>query len=120
MGKTKKDKKTKAKKDKDAPKRAISAFFFYNKERRETLKKEQPDLDNKQIIATMSKEWNALGEEKKKPYVEKAEADKKRYEEEKKKYEAKKNGEKASAKKSAKKAEKKPAESESESEKDSE
>ena len=120
MGKTKKDKKTKAKKDKDAPKRAISAFFFYNKERRETLKKEQPSLDNKQIIATMSKEWNALSEEKKKPYVEKAEADKKRYEEEKKKYEAKKNSEKTSAKKSAKKAEKKPAESESESEKDSE
>ena len=31
MGKTKKEKKVKAKKDKDAPKRAISAFFFYNK-----------------------------------------------------------------------------------------
>ena len=61
-----------------------------------------------------------LTEEQKKPYNEKAEADKKRYEEEKKKYEAKKNSEKTSAKKSAKKAEKKPAESESESEKDSE
>ena len=97
MGKTKKDKKTKAKKDKDAPKRAISAFFFYNKERRETLKKEQPNLDNKQIISTMSKEWNELSEEKKKPYIEKAEADKKRYEEEKKKYDAK-NSEKKNTK----------------------
>lgn len=68
MGKTKKEKKVKAKKDKDAPKRAISAFFFYNKERRPLLAKEQPSLNNKEIISTMSKEWNALSEEKKTPY----------------------------------------------------
>ena len=83
MGKATKEKKErktkKAKKDKDAPKRAISAFFFYNQERREKLKKEKPELDNKEIIKTMSAEWNALSDEKKKPYVEKAEADKKRY-----------------------------------------
>ena len=92
--KDKKEKRTKkAKKDKDAPKRAISAFFFYNKERREKLKKEQPNLDNKEIIKTMSDEWNKLSEEKKKPYVAKAEADKKRYEAEKKAYDAKKKGE---------------------------
>ena len=106
MARTMKNKRSKGMKDTDAPKRAISAFFFYNKERRETLKKEQPNLDNKQIIATMSKEWNELSEEKKKPYVEKAEADKKRYEEEKKKYDAKKSSEKKSAKKSAKKEKK--------------
>ena len=106
MAKDKKERKTKkAKKDKDAPKRAISAFFFYNQERREKLKKEQPNLDNKEIIKAMSAEWNALSDEKKKPYVAKAEADKKRYEAEKKAYDAKKKGEgKASApKKSVKK-----------------
>ena len=93
--------KKKAKKDKNAPKRAISAFFFYNQERREKLKKEQPNLDNKEIIKTMSAEWNALSDEKKKPYVAKAEADKKRYEAEKKAYDAKKKGDaKTSAKKS--------------------
>ena len=98
--KEKKERKTKkAKKDKDAPKRAISAFFFYNQERREKLKKEQPSLDNKEIIKTMSAEWNALSDEKKKPYIEKAEADKKRYEAEKKAYDAKKKGEKKSVKK---------------------
>ena len=91
--KEKKEKRAKkAKKDKDAPKRAISAFFFYNQERREKLKKEKPELDNKEIIKTMSAEWNALSDEKKKPYVEKAEADKKRYEAEKKAYDAKKKG----------------------------
>ena len=99
--KEKKEKRTKkAKKDKDAPKRAISAFFFYNKERREKLKKEQPKLDNKEIIKTMSAEWNKLTDAQKKPYVQKAEADKKRYEAEKKAYDAKKKGD---GKKSAKK-----------------
>ena len=111
QAKEKKERKTKkAKKDKDAPKRAISAFFFYNQERRafffynqerrEKLKKEKPELDNKEIIKTMSAEWNALSDEKKKPYIEKAEADKKRYEAEKKAYDAKK---KAEPKKSVKK-----------------
>ena len=48
----------------------------------------------------MSAEWNALSDEKKKPYVAKAEADKKRYEAEKKAYDAKKKGgEKKSVKK---------------------
>ncbi len=41
----------------------------------------------------MSAEWNALSDEKKKPYVAKAEADKKRYEAEKKAYDAKKKAE---------------------------
>ena len=92
--KEKKERKTKkAKKDKDAPKRAIAAFFFYNQQRREKLKKEKPNLDNKEIIKTMSAEWNALPDEKKKPYFAKAEADKKRYEAEKKAYDAKKKGE---------------------------
>ena len=86
--KEKKERKTKkAKKDKDAPKRAISAFFFYNQERREKLKKEQPSLDNKEIIKTMSAEWNALSDEKKKPYVEKAIAEQEKYKAEKESFE---------------------------------
>ena len=80
----KKEKKTERvkhhhKKDKDAPKRAISAFFFYNQERRPTLKKEKPNLSNTEIISEMSKEWKALSEKDKKPYITKAENDKKRY-----------------------------------------
>lgn len=85
----KKEKRKRAKKDKDAPKKAISAYFFYIQERREALKKEKPNLDNKEIIKTMGAEWNALSDEKKKPYVAKAEADKKRYDEEKKEYDKK-------------------------------
>ena len=81
------EKKTKAKKDKNAPKRAISAFFFYQKERRESLKKEQPSLDNKQIISKMSEEWNNMNDSQRIPYAKLAEQDKARYEREKKEYE---------------------------------
>ena len=82
--------KKRGKKDKNAPKRPISAYLFYNQERREKLKKEKPNLDNKELIKAMSEEWNKLTDEEKKPYVKKAEADKKRYIEEMKAYESKK------------------------------
>ena len=97
MAKKKKEKKEK--KDKNAPKRAISAFFFYQKERREPLKKEKPNLSNKELISTMSNEWNNMSENDKKKYVSLAEEDKKRYEKEKAAYDAKQKGGKKSAKK---------------------
>lgn len=117
--KQKKEKKVKAKKDKNAPKRAISAFFFYQKERREPLKKEQPALDNKQLISKMSEEWNNMGDVQRVPFGKMAEGDKVRYEKAKKEYEktkgtsAKPTPAKGSEKKSAKKG-KKTAESEEE------
>ena len=37
----------------NAPKRAISAFFFYNNEKKPKLMKERQELDNKEII----KQW---------------------------------------------------------------
>ena len=80
-GKGKKEKKDK--KDKDAPKRAISAFFYYQKERRDSLKKEQPNLDNKALISKMSEEWNKMKDSEKTKYLEKAAEDRKRYEKEK-------------------------------------
>ena len=82
--------KKRSKKDKDAPKRPLSAYFFFIQERRETLKKEKPNLDNKELIKAMGEEWNKLSDEEKKPYSKKAEADKKRYQDEVKAYEKKK------------------------------
>ena len=98
MGKGKKKEK-KEKKDKNAPKRAISAFFFYQKERREPLKKEKPNLSNKELISTMVAEWNKMKDTDKKKYVELAEQDKKRYEKEKASYDAKQKSAKKSVKK---------------------
>ena len=87
MGKgAKKDKKGK---DPNAPKRPVTAFFFFQMERRPTLKKERPDLENKQLISEMSAEWNKMNEKEKKKYVQKAENDKARYEKEKAAYEKK-------------------------------
>mgnify|MGYP003303011277 CR=1 FL=1 len=82
----KKDKKERVKhhhkKDKDAPKRAITAPFFYNKERRPILVKEQPGLSNTEIIKVMSQEYKNLPDAKKKPYIQLAEKDKQRYQKE--------------------------------------
>jgi hypothetical protein len=47
----KKEKKHRKHKDKDAPKRPMSAFFCYQKARREALKKEQPKLSNTEIVS---------------------------------------------------------------------
>ena len=98
--------KRREKKDKDAPKKAISAYFFYIKERRDSITKEQPNLTNKEIVKKMSEEWNSLSDEKKKPYIQKAEADKKRYENEKTIYDKKKKDEKSSKKTNKKNAKK--------------
>ena len=76
----------KDKKDKEPPKRPISAFFFYTKERRDTLKKEQPNLDNKCLIVKMSDEWNKMTDSEKTKFKKLAENDKIRYEREKKLY----------------------------------
>ena len=90
--KDKKEKKTKrAKIDKDVPKGAIAAYFIYNQERRISLKKEKPELDENEFYKIICEEWNALSDEKKKPYIVKAEADKKKYYAEKKAYEKKKD-----------------------------
>lgn len=107
MVKQNKEKKSRQKKDRDAPKRAISAFFFYNKERREGLKKEQPNLTNKEIISTMSKEWQALSAKDKEKYDEMAKKDKARYEKEKAEYKSKTEANKSAQKKQKKKTGKK-------------
>ena len=72
--------------DKKEPKKALSSFALYNQERIRSLKKEKPELHTIDIIKIISAEWTSLSEEKKKPYYEKAEADRQRYEAEKKAY----------------------------------
>lgn len=106
------------KKDKNAPKRAISAFFFFQKARRETLKKEGK-LSNKEMISKMSEEWNRLTDSDKQPYIKQAEKDKARYEMEMKNYDKKKHPEKVEAfSKNKKKPAKKAQDSESEEDDD--
>lgn len=86
----KRDKKHKKIKDKNAPKRALSAFFCYLKARRNELKKEQPSLSNTEIISKMSAEWKSFTAKEKEPFVKASEKDKERYHREKKNYDEKK------------------------------
>ena len=41
----------KGKKDNDAPKKPMGAFFCYQKTRREAVSKENPKLNNKQVVS---------------------------------------------------------------------
>ena len=83
--------KKKEKKDFDAPKRPVTAFFFFQSERRLTLKKEAPNMEIKEMVTKMSEEWKRMNEKDKIKYMKKAEEDRKRYEKEKAAYDAKKN-----------------------------
>ena len=81
--------KKKEKKDFNAPKRPVTAFFFFQSERRLTLKKESPNMENKEMVCKMSEEWKKMNEKDKVKYMQKAEEDRKRYEKEKAAYDAK-------------------------------
>ena len=80
-------------KDKNAPKKPRSAFFCYQMERRPKLGKEQPSLGNKDIIRTMSQEWNGMVEKDREPYMKLAVKDKERYKKAIVEYEKKKKTE---------------------------
>jgi hypothetical protein len=100
-----KERKTKKAKDKDAPKRATSAFFYYLQYRRPTLKDEQPKLGNTEIVSKMSEEWKAMRDSEKVPFQKQANTDKERYAREKEEY-AKKGGKGGAGKTSAAKGKK--------------
>lgn len=85
-GKSKNMGKGKGKSETKGPKRAWPPFFFYQQDRRENLKKENPDLNHKEIVSKLGEEWRSLTDEKKKPFIEKGAADQKRYEKEKKEF----------------------------------
>ncbi|KAI9097363.1 high mobility group box domain-containing protein [Phlyctochytrium arcticum] len=72
--------KTRAKKDPNAPKKPMSAFFFYSKENRERIKQENPDITFGLIGRQLGEEWRGLDATQKSTYEKKAEADKSRYE----------------------------------------
>ncbi|CEG75993.1 Putative Structure-specific recognition protein 1 [Rhizopus microsporus] len=71
------------KKTTTGPKRGLSAYMFFSQDNREVVKKENPSASFGEIGKLLGEKWKKMTEEQKKPYIEKAEADKKRYEEEK-------------------------------------
>ncbi|KAJ8554916.1 hypothetical protein ON010_g9566 [Phytophthora cinnamomi] len=55
--------KPRKKKDKNAPKRALSAFMFYSNDIRETVKKERPDLAFLEISSEIGRRWKQISDE---------------------------------------------------------
>eukprot|EP01133_Synstelium_polycarpum_P014987 gene14987-17723_t len=62
------------------PKSNITAFFHYLNENREIEKRGQPDISLADISRLLGSKWKGLSEEDKKPYLQRAIDDKKRFE----------------------------------------
>jgi len=75
-------KKKRAKKDPNAPKRALSAFFFFSNEKRQEVSGEHPEWKVGQIAQELGVRWKALSEEERVIFDKKAHDDKERYAEE--------------------------------------
>lgn len=100
----------KKKKERDGPKRPMSAYLYFCKDEREKIKEEHPDMKAKDVTSEMGARWKKLTAAQKAPYEELQKADKERYENEKGTSEVSKdNGRVARSKAPVKEAEKAPA-----------
>eukprot|EP01135_Chromosphaera_perkinsii_P007243 Nk52_evm51s745 gene=Nk52_evmTU51s745 len=68
-----------AKKDKNAPKRAMSAFIFFGNEIRPKVKQQNPECKITEIASIIGKLWGELSDRDKAKFNRLAEADKIRY-----------------------------------------
>lgn len=68
----KKVKKEKKEKDPNAPKRPLSAYMLWLQDSRESIKKSLPGATIPELGREAGRQWQALGEAKKKPYQERA------------------------------------------------
>ncbi|KAI9140871.1 high mobility group box domain-containing protein [Paraphysoderma sedebokerense] len=82
----KRGKKVKKAKDPNAPKRPLSGYFHFCAEARDGVKSENPGLNVGEIAKILGAKWKELDENEKKPYNDKAKADKARYDKEMAKY----------------------------------
>lgn len=73
----------KAKKPKSGIKRGLSAYMYYVKETRPDLKLKNPTLGFGDLGKAVGEAWRQLSDDEKKPFHDKAAADKQRYEAEK-------------------------------------
>jgi hypothetical protein len=74
--------KKKAKKDPNAPKRNMSAYFLYSVHARPQVKTDNPDASFGDIARLISKQFKALSDKERKKWDKKAVEDKERYQRE--------------------------------------
>ena len=78
----------KAKKDPNAPKKPLSAYIIFTKERRSAVVAEKPGLSLTEVTKELGARWKAIGAEEKSVFEAKAKEDKERYAVEMEAYEA--------------------------------
>ena len=81
------------------PKKAITAFFCYQRERKKTIKEENLGLDHKSLIRKVAEEWKNMSKQEKRKYIEESNKDKIRYREERNDYNERMKKQKEEAKK---------------------
>jgi len=81
-------KRKRAKKDPNAPKRALSAFFFFSQVKRQGVSQGHPEWKVGSVAQELGRQWKDLTETEKKKYEEMAQRDKGRYEIEMRDYKA--------------------------------
>lgn len=64
------------------PKAPVSGYVLFQKERRQNLMAENPDLTFYEVTKLIGREWSSMGTKDKQPYIEKANGDRERYLEE--------------------------------------
>ena len=84
-------KKKKAQRDVNASKRPLSAYFHFLADKREEVKKANPDKANKDQVKILGEMWSKMADKLKKKYEEEAEKDRQRYEKDVKEYSRSKN-----------------------------
>jgi len=106
--------KKKAKKDKDAPKRAMSGYILFSNEHRARVKEENEGIAFGAVAQELARQWKIISKAEKAKYDALAEKDKARYKKEKAEYDAKHGITSKPSKASKSKAKSAPAEDEEE------
>jgi len=57
------------------PKKALSSFIFFKISRKESLKKEEPNINSAELMAKILQEWKNLSNSEKEPFVLKQKED---------------------------------------------
>ncbi|VDB96025.1 unnamed protein product [Peniophora sp. CBMAI 1063] len=74
------------KKDRNAPRRGLSAYMFFSQDHREQMKRDHPEASFGELGNLLGEKWRSLNDEERNPYLRTAEQDKARYERELREY----------------------------------
>ena len=84
---TAKASKKKSKPSLSRPKKAFPPFFFYQKQRRESMRKEFSNIEYSTLVSKLEEEWKNLSDEDKRIFIEMSDKDNLRYIKEMEEYE---------------------------------